>query len=309
MDDLEEDDNGDEVIHRPTYISAHLTLEQKKMCQLLKGYTCCFAWDYIEMPELSRELVAHRLPIKAGFRPYKKAPQSFKPEIISRVKEEVDHLLQAGFLQPCRYAEWVSNIVPVEKKNTGKIRICVDLRNLNRATPKDEYPMPIANLLVDNASGNKMISFLDGNVGYNQIFMARDDVNKTVFRCPGFVGLFEWVVTTFGLKNAGATYQRAMNLIFHDLLGVLMQVYIDDVVIKSVELMDHMADLRVALERMKKYGLRMNSMKCAFGMLSGKFLGFVVHQHGLQLTPRRLSRLRRSGNWFARKTSKNYWVR
>jgi hypothetical protein len=266
-------------------------------------------WDYIEMPELSRELVEHRLPIKAGFRPYKQAPQSFKPEIIGRVKEEVDHLLQAGFLQPCRYAEWVSNIVPVEKKNMGKIRICVDFRNLNRATPKDEYPMPIANLLVDSASGSKMISFLDGNAGYNQIFMARDDVNKTVFRCPGFVGLFEWVVTTFGLKNAGATYQRAMNLIFHDLLGVLMQVYIDDVVIKSVELMDHMADLRVALERMKKYGLRMNSMKCAFGMLSGKFLGFVVHQHGIQLTPRRLSRLRRSGNWFARKTSKNYWVR
>jgi hypothetical protein len=79
------------------------------------------------------------------------------------VKEEVDRLLQAGFIQPCRYADWVSNIVPVEKKNTGKIQICVDFRNINRATPKDEYLMPIANLLIDSALGNKVISFLDGN--------------------------------------------------------------------------------------------------------------------------------------------------
>jgi hypothetical protein len=120
----------------------------------------------------------------------------------------------------------------VEKKNMGKIRICVDFRNVNRATPKDEYPMPIADLLVDSASGNKVISFFDGNAGYNQIFMAREDVSKTAFRCPGFVSLFKWVVMTFGLKNAGITYQRAMNLIFHDVLRVLMEVYNDDVVVK-----------------------------------------------------------------------------
>jgi hypothetical protein len=94
----------------------------------------------------------------------------------------------------------------------------VDFRNLNRATPKDEYLMPVADLLIDSASGNKVISFLDDNVGYNQIFMVKEDVSKTAFRCPGFVGLFECVVMTFGLKNVG-TYQRAVNLIFHNLLG------------------------------------------------------------------------------------------
>jgi hypothetical protein len=118
------------------------------------------------MPGLSRELVEHRLPIKDGFRPYKQGAQNFKPEIIGRVKEVVDRLLQTGFIQPCRYADWVSNILPMEK-NTGKIRICVDFRNLNQATPKDEYPMPIADLLDDSALGNKVISFLDGNTGYN----------------------------------------------------------------------------------------------------------------------------------------------
>jgi hypothetical protein len=127
-----------------------------------------------------------------------------------------------------------SNIVLVEKKNMRNIRICVDFRNLNQATLKDEYPMPIAYLLIDSMSGNKMISFLDGNAGYNQIFMAKEDMRKTEFRCSGFIGLFEWVVMTFGLKNAGVTYQSAMNLIFHNLLRVLMEVYIDDMVVKSV---------------------------------------------------------------------------
>jgi hypothetical protein len=124
----------------------------------------------------------------------KQGAQNFKLEIVGRVKEEVDRLLQAGFIQPCRYADWVSNIVPVEKKNMGKIRICVDFRNLNRATQKDEYLMLVADLLVDIALGNKVISFLDGNAGYNEIFMAKEDVSKTTFHCPGFVGLFEWVV-------------------------------------------------------------------------------------------------------------------
>jgi hypothetical protein len=125
------------------------------------------------MTGLSRELIEHWLPIKADFRPYKQGAWNFKPEIIRRVKEEVERLLQAGFIQPCHYTYWVFNIVSVEKKNTRKIRICVDFRNLNRATPKDEYPMLVANLLVDSVSGNKVISFLDGNVGYNQIFMAK----------------------------------------------------------------------------------------------------------------------------------------
>jgi hypothetical protein len=168
-------------------------------------YTCCFAWDYTKMLGLSRELVEHRLPIKVGFRPYKQGAQDFKPGIIGRVKEEVDQLLQARFTHPFCYTDWVCNIVLVEKKNMGKIRICVYFRNLNRATSNDEYPMPVADLLNDSASGNKMISFLDDNAGYNQIFMAKEDVSKTTFRCPGFIGLFEWVVMTFGLNNIGAT--------------------------------------------------------------------------------------------------------
>ena len=80
--------------------------------------------------------------------------------------------------------------MPVEKKDLGNIRVCIDFRNLNKVTPKDEYPMPIADMLINEASEHRVISFLDGNAGYNQIFMAEEDIPKTAFRCPGFVGLF-----------------------------------------------------------------------------------------------------------------------
>jgi hypothetical protein len=127
---------------------------------------------------------------------------------------------------------------------------------LNRATPKDEYLMPIADTLINNASENRIVSFLDGNVGYNQIFMAEEDASKTTFICIGFIGLFEWVVMTFGLKNVGATSQRAMNLIFHELLGNTVEVYIDDIVVKSAEFSSHIADLHNAFDKIRQYGLK-----------------------------------------------------
>ena len=135
--------------------------------------------------------------------------------------------------------------------------MCIDFRDLNKATPMDGYPMPIADLLVDAAAGHKVISFMDGNAGYNQIFMAEEYIHKTAFRCPGYVGLFEWIVMTFGLKNAGATYQRTMNYIFHKLIGKIVEIYIDDVVVKSRGYQEHLADLCKTLECTRKQGLKM----------------------------------------------------
>jgi hypothetical protein len=101
-------------------------------------------------------------------------------------------------------------------------------------------------------------------------------MSKMTFHCPSFIGLFEWVVMTFGLKNAGVTYQRAMNLIFHDLLGIILEIYIDDVIVKSDSMDNHLADLCLALERMRRYGLKMNLLKCVFGVSAGKFLGYII---------------------------------
>ena len=152
---MEQVDIWDGSVPCPTFINQNLEADYKvELIALLKEYVDCFAWDYTEMPGLSRELVEHRLPIKKGFKPFKQKPHRFNSTIYDRIKEEINWMLQAGFIQPCRYAKWVSNIVPVEKKDSGKIRVCIDFRDLNRATPKDEYPMPIADMLINDASGH-----------------------------------------------------------------------------------------------------------------------------------------------------------
>jgi hypothetical protein len=140
--------------------------------------------------------------------------------------------------------------------------------------------MPVVETLINAAAGHKMLSFMDGNDGYNKIFMAPKDMNKTAFRVPGAVGLFEYLVMTFGLKNAGATYQRAMNYMFHDLISKLVEIYIDDVVVKSALAEGHLGDLRQVLEQTREFRLR---MKCAFGVSAGQFLGFLVHERGIEI--------------------------
>ena len=131
---------------RVTYISSHLTQEQfNEMLAVLKRFKDCFAWDYTKLPGLDRTLVEHRLPIKKEHISHQQPPRRMANEVVLKVKEEVERLLQAGFIRPAMSVEWLSNIVPILKKN-GKLHVCIDFRNLNTTTPKDEYLMPIADV-------------------------------------------------------------------------------------------------------------------------------------------------------------------
>jgi hypothetical protein len=209
---------------------------KKELIALFKEFMDCFAGEYYELPSLDRSIVDHWLPIKLVFRPFQQYPRQCNPKIYPDIEAEITKLLEAGFIRQCRYAEWIFNIVLVYKKN-GKLRVCIDFRDLNKATSMDGYPMLVADVVVNAVTGHKVISFMDGNARYNQIFMAIEDIAKTAFRCPDPVGLYEWLVMTFGLKNAGATYQKAINYIFHKLIGKLVEIYIDDVVVKSKSIM------------------------------------------------------------------------
>src|SRR3954469_19590119 len=269
QDPLEEIDLGDGITKRPTYVSTKLTSDLKtKLIRLLKEYKDCFAWDYNEVPGLSRSVVEHQLPLNPGKKPIKQLPRRFAPEVMEKIKVEIERLLKSKFIRTARYVEWLANIVPVIEKN-GSLRVCIDFRDLNKATLKDEYPMPVAEMLVDSVAGFEYLSLLDGYSGYNQIFIVDEDVPKAAFRCPGALGTYEWVVMPFGVKNAGATYQRAMNSMFHDFIDKFMQVYIDDIVIKSNSENGHLDHLRQSFERMRKYGVKMNPLKCAFGVHAG----------------------------------------
>jgi len=258
---------------------------KQQLTDLLKEYKDCFAWEYTKLPSLDRSIVEHRLPIKSRFWPHQQPARRFNPNILPDIKAKITKLIEPKFIRQCQYAEWISNVVPVYKKN-GKLRVCIDFRKLNKATPMDGFPMLVADLLVDAAAGHRIISFMDGNAGYNQIFMAEEDIPKAAFRCPSHVGLFEWIVMTFGLKIAGATYQRAMNFIFHEFIGKLVEIYIDDMVVKSRDFIKHLADLQKVLECTRKHGLKMNPNKCAFGVSAGQFFGFMVHQRGIEISER-----------------------
>jgi len=214
-------------------------------------------------------------PVKQKLRP-------MKPEMSLKIKEEVKKQFDAGFLAVAKYPQWVANIVPVPKKD-GKVRMCVDYRDLNQASPKDNFPLPHIDILVDNTARFSLFSFMDGFSGYNQIKMAPKDMEKTTFIT--LWGTFCYKVMPFGLKNAGATYQRAMVTLFHGMMHREIEVYVDDMIAKFELENDHIVNLRKLFERLRKFKLRLNPAKCTFGVKSRKLLGFIVSEKGIEVDP------------------------
>ena len=161
--------------------------------------------------------------------------------------------------------------------------MCVDYRDLNKASPKDDFPLPHIDMLVHNTAKFKVFSFMDGFSGYNQIKMAPEDMEKTTFITPW--GTYCYKVMPFGLKNAGATYQRAMTTLFHDMMHKEIEVYVDDMIAKSQTEEEHLVNLQKLFDRLVKFKLRLNPNKCTFGVRSGKLLGFIVSEKGIEVDP------------------------
>jgi len=181
------------------------------------------------MSGLDPGLVVHSFNMDPGVKPVVQLAKVFHTELEAQITQEVRKLLAVGFIKPIHHPKWPSNIVPVKKKN-GQIRCCVDFHNLNKACPKDEFPLPNIDFLVDLAARNSMFSFMDGYNGYNQIRIASKDAEKTAFKTP--IGNFYYTVMPFGLKNAGATYQQTITTIFHDMMHKKMEDYVDDIMVK-----------------------------------------------------------------------------
>ena len=201
------------------------------------------------------------------------------------IELEVKKLIDSGFIREEQHPDWVSNIVLVTKKNR-KIRVCIDFRDLNAACPKDEFPLPITDVMIDNTCGFERMSFMDGFSGYNQIKMYPEDQKYTSFRTP--LGVYCYTVMPFGLKNAGATYQRAMSTIFQKHLRKTVECYVDDIAVKSHDKNKHLAGLRTIFDIMRTYQLKMNPTKSFLGVASGKFRGFVVTSKGIHLDPEKI---------------------
>ena len=160
------------------------------------------------------------------------------------------------------------------KKPIGKWRICIDYTDLNKACPKDSFPLSKIDQLVDATTVHQLLSFIDAFSRYNQIQMASKDEEKIAFVTNK--GLYCYKVIPFGLKNAGATFQRLVNKVFEKQLGRNMETYVDDMIVKSLQKEDHLEDLKESFEALRRHRMKLNPSKCVFDVTSDKFLGFLV---------------------------------
>ncbi|KAL0434466.1 UNVERIFIED_CONTAM: Pro-Pol polyprotein [Sesamum latifolium] len=197
-------------------------------------------------------------------------------------KAEVDKLMAVGHIEEIQFPEWLSNVVLVPKPG-GKWRMCIDFRDLNKACPKDFYPLLRIDQLVDSTFGCELLSMMDAAQGYHQIMLAPEDRKKISFITSS--GTFCYVAMPFGLKNVGATYQRLVDKIFRPQIGRNFEVYVDDMLVKSKKAEDYITDLEETFAILRKYRLKLNPAKCAFGVQGGCFLGFMVTQRGIEANP------------------------
>ena len=241
-----------------------------------------FAWSAYEAPRVDPNFIYHHLNVNPSIIRKKQPHRRSSKDQFDAVKDEMIKLKQSGTIKEVFYLEWLANTVVVKKKN-GKWRVCVEFTDLNKVCLKDPFPLPWIDQLVYVTVGHPWMSFLDAFQGYHQIPLALSDQEKTTFVTP--TGNYHYKVMPFGLKNVGSTYHMMMTRMFEPQLGKNIEVYIDDMVVKSKVVFEHVGDLGDILKILRKHKLRLNASKCSFSMGSGKFLGYMVTHHGIKVNP------------------------
>nr|AAP54912.2 retrotransposon protein, putative, Ty3-gypsy subclass [Oryza sativa Japonica Group] len=223
-----------------------------------------FAWKPSDMPGIPREVIEHSLYVKEDAKPIKQRLRRFAQDRKDAIKEELTKLLAAGFIKEVLHPDWLANPVLVRKK-TGQWRMCVDYTDLNISCPKDPFGLP----------------------RIDQIRLKESDCLKTSFITP--FGAYCYVTMPFGLKNAGATYQRMIQRCFSTQIGRNVEAYVDDVVVKTKQKDDLISDLEETFASIRAFRMKLNPEKCTFGVPSGKLLGFMVSHRGIQANPEKIT--------------------
>jgi hypothetical protein len=162
----------------------------------------------------------------------------------------------------------------------------IDYTSLNKACPKDEYPLPRIRQIIDSTTPCELLSFLDAYSGYHQISLAIDDEEKIVFITS--FGIFCYTKMAFGLKNGGATYQKCVHTVLEGQIGRNIEAYIDDIVVKSEKREDLLDDLKETFDNQRKFKMMFNPKKCVFGVSSGKLMGYMVSSRGIDVNPKKV---------------------
>ncbi|KAL2253428.1 UNVERIFIED_CONTAM: Retrovirus-related Pol polyprotein from transposon 17.6 [Sesamum indicum] len=270
---------------KTTKIGTSLGQFEGIMITFLRSNVDMFAWDPSDFRGINPEVIVHRLNVDPSMRPVQQKKRTFGGEKNAIIEGEVNKLLRVGYVSEVQYTDWLANVVVVPKPG-GKWRMCTDFTDLNKACPKDPYSLPRIDVLVDSIAGYKIFSMMDAYQGYHQIYMATEDRIKTSFVTDR--GIFCYNVMPFGLKNAGATYQRLVNKMFAQQIGKTMEVYVDDMLVKSHKPDEHLEHLKIAFAIMREHGMKLNPSKCTFGVAGGKFLGYMVSERGIEANPEKI---------------------
>jgi hypothetical protein len=274
---------------RAVMIGAHLSPEEEnKLIQFLNKNKDVFARSTKDLQGVDRDIIEHTLETDEKITPKKQKLRKMSEEKVKAVEVEVQRLQDAKVTREVLYPVWLANTVPVKKKN-GKWRMCVDFTDLNKACNKDDFPLERVEKIMDDAANNEMLSLLDMFSGYHQIRVRREDEEKTSFITP--FGTFCFVRMPKGLKNVGYTFSRMIAIVLHPQLQRNILAYVDDIVVKSVQIKDHIGDLAETFANLRAANLRLNPAKCVFDIHKGKVLGCLVSTKGIEANPDKIKAL------------------
>jgi hypothetical protein len=267
-------------------ISKDLTSQdEEKLISCLSRNKYVFTWSAHDLVRVSRTIIEHDLGIDPSVRPRKQRLCKMSNEKTEATKAEVHRLLEANSIEPIAYPTWLANMVMVQKKS-GKWCMCIDFTSINKACPKDNFPLPRIDKIVDSAAGCEVMSLLDCFSGYHQIYMKEEDKASTSFITP--FDTYCFIRMPEGLKNAGSTFSRLTKKVLESQVGCNIFTYVDDIVVASKNKEDHLADLAETFANMRDARLRLNSEKCVFGVRQGKILGYLVSHRGIKANPTKI---------------------
>jgi hypothetical protein len=246
-----------------------------------------FVWLANDLCGVNRDVIEHSLNVDPSFRPRKQRLRKMSEDKGEGARNE---LLSASVIREVKYPEWLANTVMVKKAN-GKWRMCIDFTDLNKACPKDEFPLPRIDSLVDAAASSELMSLLDCYSGYHQICMKKEDEPKTSFITP--CGTYCYLRMPEGLKNAGGSFNRMTAKVLHSQIGRNVLTYVDDIIVKSTKQENHIADLQETFANFRQTGLKLNPEKCVFGVKKGKFFGCLVSSKGIEANPSKIEAILR----------------
>jgi hypothetical protein len=239
------------------------------------------------MPGVPRNLIEHSLNVDPKATPKRQHLRRFADDRRDAIKKELAKLLVAVFIREVFHLEWLANPVLVRKKNTNEWRMCVDYTDLNKHCPKAPFGLPRIDQVIDSTAGCDLLCFLDFYFGYHQIAIKEEDQKKTAFITP--FGAYCYTTMSFGLKNTGATYQRAIQACFKRQLKKNVEAYVDDVVVKTRNSDTLIDNLEETFASLREYCWKLNPNKCVFGVPSGKLLGFIISHRGIEANPEKIS--------------------